>query len=330
MANMSLTSKVDRLQADLNTSEAELEQLKAVRGALMRDADESASRREDRWHSERSSGVLAGLAPAALVELEVAWDSFVGTGLRRLHTALLGVGVRTNSNLGASLRTRSVASASPAWVEATSPAPATSSAARKDPLDSATRSGETSGGRDRSDKKEKKSEKKATKKGRRNGLTFTDPAPPRLERRDDDREAQAFQSTITLTPRSSPQGSDTSSQEFDDCLDPGRQRKRALLPHRACRAERPALRRRQNQSSAGASGRITFAAGANLVSEVSVVSYRQCNESLWFTDPQASVFCEGCRRRVPQKRGRLRGAPGHASSFMCDDFVCNECADGEE
>lgn len=308
MANMSLASKADRLQADLNASEAEVEQLKAVRSR------------------ERLSGAHAELAPGALLELEVAWESFVGTGLRRLHTALLGAGVRANSNLGASLRTASVASASAALGQAMNLAPAASSTARKDTLDSVARSGETGSGRDRHDKKERKSEKKASKKGRRNGLTFTEPAPPRLERKNEDREA-----LITLTPRSSPQeGSDTSSQEFDDSLDPNRQRKRALLPHRTCRAERPAIRRRRNKPSAASSGRITFAAGASLVSEVSVASYRHCNESLWFTDPQANVFCEGCRRRVPQKRGRLRGAPGHASSFMCDDFVCNECADGEE
>merc|ERR1719362_1259354 len=107
------------------------------------------------------------------------------------------------------------------------PAVAASSAIRRDPLDSVARSGETSSGRDRYDKKEKKSEKKATKKGRRNGLTFTEPAPPKLERKDEDREALVAQSTITLTPRSSPQSPDTSSQEFDDCLDPDRQRKRA-------------------------------------------------------------------------------------------------------
>jgi len=311
MANMSVTSKVDRLQANLNASEAEVEQLKG------------------RWRSDKSGGVPAGLSPGALVELEVAWESFVGTGLRRLHTALLGAGVRTSSNLGASLRTASAARAS-AWAATMNPAPAASSAVRKDPPDSVDRSGETSSGRDRCDKKEKKSEKKAAKKGRRNGLTFIEPAPPKLERKDEDREALAAQNTVALTPRSSPQSPDTSSQEFDDCLDLDRQRKRALLPHRTCRAERPALRRRRNQSRAASSSRITFAAGASLVSEVSVASYRQCNESLWFTDPQASVFCEGCRRRVPQKRGRLRGTPGHASSFMCDDFVCFECADGEE
>merc|ERR1712012_79956 len=110
-----------------------------------------------------------------------------------------------------------------------------------EPVDSIARSGETSSGRDRSDKKEKKSEKKTSKKGRRNGLTFTEPAPPKLERKDEDREALVAQSTITLTPRSSPQGSDTSSQEFDDCMGPDRPRKRALLPHRSCAgAKRPA------------------------------------------------------------------------------------------
>jgi len=323
MVNMSLTSKVDRLHEELRASEAEVDQLQAVRGALIRDASEGATRREDRWHSDRSSGLPAGLAPAALVELEVAWESFVGTGLRRLHTALLGAGVRTSSNLGASLRSASAASASAAWAETMTPAPAASSTVRKDPKDPLE-------GTARNDKKEKRSEKKAAKKGRRNGLTFTDPAPPKLERKGSDREALVAQNTLSLTPRSSPHESDSSSQEFGDCLGPDRGRKRTPLPHRTSRAQRPAIRRRRNQSPITPSGRITFAAGDSLVSEVSVTSYRPCSEALWFTDPQASVFCEGCRRRVPQKRGRLRGAPGHASSFMCDEFVCNECADGEE
>jgi len=63
------------------------------------------------------------------------------------------------------------------------------------------------------------------------------------------------------------------------------------------------------------------------VAELSVTSYRSCNEQLWYTNPQANVMCERCKRRVPQKQGRLRGAG--SSSFMCDEFLCNECSDGD-
>jgi len=74
-------------------------------------------------------------------------------------------------------------------------------------------------------------------------------------------------------------------------------------------------------------GRITFqsdSVGRTLISEVSIASYRNLHEDLWFSNPQANVQCDKCKRRLPQKLGNLKGGSG-TSSFMCDEFVCADC-----
>ncbi|CAE7765379.1 unnamed protein product [Symbiodinium sp. CCMP2456] len=63
----------------------------------------------------------------------------------------------------------------------------------------------------------------------------------------------------------------------------------------------------------------------SIANQVDVVSYRACGEHLWFPNPQSNVLCERCKRRVPQRLGQLRGGNGK-SSFMCDEFFCDDCS----
>jgi len=104
------------------------------------------------------------------------------------------------------------------------------------------------------------------------------------------------------------------------------------MPHRAYVSTKSLLKKPSPLLSKGArrvsvgSAHIKFADGRSLVSTTVVASYRDLNEQLWFTNPQANVLCERCKRRVPQKQGQLRGGVGR-SSFMCDEFLCGECVD---
>lgn len=127
------------------------------------------------------------------------------------------------------------------------------------------------------------------------------------------------------------EGSDTQSQESDD--DTRASRKRPVqFAHRVYRPGPSSLKRQRAGPRRGAA-RLSWAddshsAGSSrpLETQVSVVSYRDLNEALWFTNPQANVMCERCKRRVPQKMGLLRGGTG-GSSFMCSEFLCADCVD---
>ncbi|CAE7616269.1 unnamed protein product [Symbiodinium microadriaticum] len=83
----------------------------------------------------------------------------------------------------------------------------------------------------------------------------------------------------------------------------------------------PSILRSAGPRPKGGSRNITF----SIANQVDVVSYRACGEHLWFPNPQSNVLCERCKRRVPQRLGQLRGGNGK-SSFMCDEFFCDDCS----
>lgn len=110
------------------------------------------------------------------------------------------------------------------------------------------------------------------------------------------------------------------------------------MPHRTCHNGLPCLRATggRGANGSGAAGRrrpalpltaatVAFAGGGALVSQITVLSYREQRERLWFTNPLNNVFCDLCHRRGPQQDGRLQGPPG-CGQFMQDKFFCNECA----
>jgi len=171
-------------------------------------------------------------------------------------------------------------------------------------------------GREKKEKKREK-EKKEKKKG-----------PKKVEINDsdlsgEDKEVGGAHTIVRAAPTArAPRGSDDSDTVSQDS-DRGRGAKRPAPPGRSSLKRRRAADRRGHVA-----GRIRFAGdgegGRPLVREVAVVSYRALSEELWFTNPQANVLCERCKRRVPNKMGQLRGGNG-GSSFMCCEFLCSEC-----
>eukprot|EP00439_Symbiodinium_sp_Y106_P039758 s2784_g4.t2 len=83
----------------------------------------------------------------------------------------------------------------------------------------------------------------------------------------------------------------------------------------------PSILRSAGPRPKGSSRNVTF----SIANQVDVLSYRACGEHLWFPNPQSNVLCERCKRRVPQRLGQLRGGNGK-SSFMCDEFFCDDCS----
>merc|ERR1711957_12772 len=145
----------------------------------------------------------------------------------------------------------------------------------------------------------------------------------RSDRSDEDREVEERRRLPQLSPPvMTGNESETSSQGTEEY------RKRAHTTSSA--SLRPALKSRHSQKgTADCEDRsVSFAPDDRIASETVITSYRSLNEELWFDNPQTSVMCERCRKRVTQKQGQLRGGPGN-SSFMCDEFVCADCVASE-
>lgn len=188
--------------------------------------------------------------------------------------------------------------------------------------------------KDRNEKREKneKKEKKRDKKERKEKRVESD-------RSEEDQEIQGHTVVRETAPKAAlaksasdivnlVQHEDNSDMELG--TSGGSAKANTVFAHRVYLPGRSALKRKRGEPRR-APPRLKFAGSdgqpRQLVSKTNVVSYRHLTEELWFTNPQANVLCEQCKRRVPQKMGQLRGGSG-GSSFMCHEFICGECVEG--
>mmetsp|Transcript_74839 Transcript_74839/g.243039 ORF Transcript_74839/g.243039 Transcript_74839/m.243039 type:complete len:666 (-) Transcript_74839:41-2038(-) len=183
----------------------------------------------------------------------------------------------------------------------------------------------------RNDKKDKKDKKKKDKKETKKEAkkVDSDRSEEDIDLGDHTIIRSSAPSAAAAPARVAAKDSETESQESDGDVRGSGKRKTAPL-HRNGDIAPSALKRRR---AGRVPPRISFAdaaagGGKPLISAVTVASYRDLSDLLWFTNPQANVLCERCKRRVPQKMGQLRGGNG-GSSFMCDIFYCTDCAHDE-
>lgn len=363
-----LRSQVATSRADLEESQRVSASLVESSTVLQSQVQEAMTARValneevEMLRAQLPNGDSALCSNGARSELEAAWSAFVGPGLERLRLALVSTGVRAATT--GSLADGCGAAAAP-LLERRRPATAAPNAElpsadiSQTSATSGRRASKRDGGKekedregkekhDRKDKKERKEDKKRRREAKRSGKAgkaATEECPPQpSEGSDTDVTNPSVSAPSRLRtapaldkPKMSPIASvteevETSSQESDDRASP-----RTLgsdvapLPHRTHIARRPALRskgsaRGQAASKGGAKNGIEFS--EELASEVKVTSFRHLGEGLWYTNPQSNVSCERCKKRVPQRQGQLMGGTG-GSSFMCDEFVCTDCNEGE-
>ncbi|CAE8610108.1 unnamed protein product, partial [Polarella glacialis] len=267
------------------------------------------------------------IAEGDRVEVEAAWASLIGPGLQRLQIALSTAGLlpsqadgtQAGSVRGTPLLPRSSFSALTESAADAATSPKVGSVKDLATARKGKREREDKGDKNqRPEKKEKKKDKKDKKVKKDRKPTGAKDSEESEEDKDVEERRVADKSKSLKT--SPPDQSDDSSESEEGKVV-------APLPHRTAIAMQSCLRtvrssRSTRSKSTGGRG-ISFRGK----SEVEVVSYRHCSEILWFPNPQASVQCERCKRRVPQRLGQLRGGSG-ASSFMCDEFLCGDCANG--
>lgn len=95
--------------------------------------------------------------------------------------------------------------------------------------------------------------------------------------------------------------------------------------HRTAHPERPALRRPgATPNREGKRGRLSFAGDGSFVNTVTVKSYMSSAEDLWFSMPNAMVYCDQCQKPTPHSLGSMIGAWGRPR-FAQGEFLCAEC-----
>lgn len=97
-------------------------------------------------------------------------------------------------------------------------------------------------------------------------------------------------------------------------------------PHRTHQVGPPILRAssKVRKPRSARDVRVSFAAEEHLAHTLSVTSYRDQGEQLWFTNPESDVQCDRCEARGPQTQGRMSKIPG-VSQFMFEEFLCYDC-----
>ncbi|CAE7628345.1 unnamed protein product [Symbiodinium pilosum] len=292
----SLTSEVAQLRAALGDAKAKASsadmELRVMRKDLedarraQAQTEELARRTTTAAAEARRAGLL--VADPLGAEVEAAWKALVGSGLDRLQQALFSAGL---------LQAACQPSSGKFGVsDATDISLQDVSAARK-PKREREEKGER---RDRADKKDKKDSVGKKAKRDRKGKKERKKDAEEGKDVDDPRASRRLQAEMS----GSSSNSDVEVGQLHGIAGPSILR--AASGHAGHRPK--------------GSRNVSF----TVPSQVDVVSYRACGEALWFPNPQSNVLCERCKRRVPQRLGQLRGGNGN-SSFMCDEFFCDDC-----